>query len=1001
MPPKPTGPARSEGISPIDFSFIKNLKLPSWGSLLLKVAGIAALVFILTNVIFSIWVNPNAYKETFRQALSQATQRDVEIGDLKLKTWGSAALTANNLLLVRQPTYGKRELVDLAAREAEAEVDFFSLLFGRLVIKRFVLDQVVINVQRDAEGNWSFSDLLDKPIETPQVALDLEQTGLAMNHAEINVIDQGTNPGRVFRMTNMDVNLAALAGEKLPISLKGNLTEDRKTAFVTLDGSVTPPKTAVGGLDGWGGDLQVKVQDFQPQLFQTYFQPLESLRGLYGKVKADFQIRGIVGQDYQLQGKSTIENMDWYWPQTFGSLPWSSKNLTTNFKIGVTPKAVRFENINLEAEGMRIAMDGSVTAPDKSSMPPGTTGVLDLKVKTEELDPFVARQHLPQSLLGKNLYSWLYQSSGQGTIQADVQLKGYLAAGKGKSDSPYVPVSTTGRIDVRGLDYKGPGFARPVEQIEGPLVFKPEGGIQSEGMRMKVGTSEVLIAGMTGPQLALTVKAPDLDLDAGRSLLRDKRLGALALPATLSKATGKGNIDLKIEGSLANPALTGILAVQNADIQDTRLPKLVRNVTGTVNFTPALTSFSNVLGRVDDAPFSVAGQFKGTSRLLDIKSDNLDLALGRALLASDLFASTIRQGVSNNLIALTGKAQAAIRIENQTLTGQLALKPGAKAAFSWLASPLSDLQGTLSFSSEGVKFQNITGQVVGGNFQFEGLLASSALSGNLRGQAAFPSLKTLFPTRYRELLQGDGSAPYSARIERRGSQTLVTGAMDLSQVGNLGWGKALALNGSRSLDVDLTVNGDQLLVERADLSTPGTIISMTGKVAQVGRSPNLDLRLATASLDLDQLYRLIPGASELSAVGGQTALNITLTGNPNKPRMKGGIVLADMQVKSPSGDLPDFSGALPLTAEGVDFNPIAAEIQAREDRARERVEARRERERERERQQQLEIDRQRALDTPLEPIIPGLPANPANPTPPPQPAPAPAPAAPDAPLTNP
>jgi hypothetical protein len=667
----------------------------------------------------------------------------------------------------------------------------------------------------------------------------------------------------------------------------------------------------------------------------------------------------------------------------------------------VTPKAVRFENINLEAEGTRIAMDGSVTAPDKSSMPPGTTGVLDLKVKTEELDPFVARQHLPPGLLGKNLYSWLYLSSGQGTIQADVQLKGYLAAGKGKSDSPYVPVSTTGRIDVRGLDYKGPGFARPVEQIEGPLVFKPEGGIQSEGMRMKVGTSEVLIAGMTGPQLALTVKAPDLDLDAGRSLLRDKRLGALALPATLSKATGKGNINLKIEGSLANPALTGVLAVQNADIQDTRLPKLVRNVTGTVNFTPALTSFSNVLGRVDDAPFSVAGQFKGTSRLLDIKSDNLDLALGRALLASDLFASTIRQGVSNNLIALTGKAQAAIRIENQTLTGQLALKPGAKAAFSWLASPLSDLQGTLSFSGEGVKFQNITGQVVGGNFQFEGLLASSALSGNLRGQAAFPSLKTLFPTRYRELLQGDGSAPYSARIERRGSQTLVTGAMDLSQVGNLAWGKALALNGSRSLDVDLTVNGDQLLVERADLSTPGTIVSMTGKVSQVSRSPNLDLRLATASLDLDQLYRLIPGASELSAVGGQTALNITLTGNPNKPRMKGGIVLADMQVKSPSGDLPDFSGALPLTTEGVDFNPIAAEIQAREDRARERVEARRERERERERQQQLEIDRQRALDTPLEPIIPGLPANPANPTPSPQPAPPPAPAAPDAPLTNP
>ena len=464
MPPKPTGPARSEGISPLDVSFIKNLKFPSWGSLLLKVAGITALIFILTNVIFSIWVNPNAYKETFRQALSQATQREVEIGDLKLKTWGSAALTANNLLLVRQPTYGKRELVDLAAREAEAEVDFFSLLFGRLVIKRFVLDQVVINVQRDIEGNWSFSDLLDKPIETPQVALDLERTGLAMRHAEINVIDQGTSPGRAFRMTNMEVNLTALAGEKLPISLQGNLTEDRKTAFVTMEGSVTPPKTATGGLDGWGGDLQVKVQDFQPQLFQTYFQPLESLRGLYGKIKADFQVRGIVGQDYQLQGKSTIENMDWYWPQTFGSLPWSSKNLTTDFKVGVTPKAVRFDNINLEAEGTRIEMDGSVIPPDKSTTPPGTTGVLDLRVKTKELDPFIARQHMPAGLLGKNLYPWLYQSSGQGTIEADVQLKGYLAAGKGKSDSPYTPVSTTGRLDVRGLDYKGPGFARSIER---------------------------------------------------------------------------------------------------------------------------------------------------------------------------------------------------------------------------------------------------------------------------------------------------------------------------------------------------------------------------------------------------------------------------------------------------------------------------------------------------------------------------------------------------------
>jgi AsmA family/Protein of unknown function len=998
MPPKPTDTARSEGISPIDSSFIKNLRFPSWASLLLKVAGIAALLFILINIIFSIWVNPNAYKETFRQALSQATQRDVEIGDLKLKTWGSAALTANKLVLVRQSLYGKRELVDLAARDAEAEVDFFSLLFGRLVIKRFVLDQVVINAQRDAEGNWSFTDLLDKPIETPQVALDLERTGLALHHAEINVIDQGISPAKVFRMTNMDVDLAALGGEKLPISLQGNLTEDRKTAFITMEGSVTPPKSPTGGFDGWGGNLQVKVQELQPQLFQAYLQPLESLRGLYGKVKADFQVQGVVGQDYQVQGKSTIENMDWYWPQTFGSLPWSSKNLTTDFKVGVTPKVIRLDTINLEAEGTRVELYGSVTAPDKSAVPPGTTGVLDLKLKTRDLDPFLARQNMPAGLFGKNLYPWLYQSSGQGTLQADMQFKGYLAAGKGKSDSPYTPTSTTGRIDLRGVDYKGPGFARPIEKIEGPLVFKQEGGIQSEGVRMQVGTSGVLMAGATGPQLALTVKAPELDLDAGRSLLRDKRLGALALPLTLSKATGKGNVDLKIEGTLANPALTGLLAVQNVEIQDTRLPKPVRNVTGTVNFTPALTSFSNVQGRVDDAPFTLAGQFRGNTRLLDVKSDNLDLALGRALLASDLFAPFIRQGVKNNLLALSGKAQAAIRIQDQTLTGQVALKPGAKATLSWLAAPLNDLQGTLGLSGDGVQFQNITGQMVGGGFKFDGLLASSALSGDLRGRASFPQIKALLPQRYRELLQGDGIAPYSARIERRGSQTLVTGSMDLSQVGNLGWGRALALNGTRSLDVDLTLNGDQLAVERADLSTPGTLVSMTGRIAQAGRSsPNLDLRLATAPLDFDQLYRLIPGAVELNAVGGQTALNITLTGNPNKPQVKGGIVLADMQVKSPSGDLPDFSGALPLTAEGVDFSPIAAEIQAREDRARERIEARQRREQEQERQR-LEEERQRTLEnqTPLEPIIPGLPANPAPAPPPPS-----TPPATDAPLTNP
>jgi hypothetical protein len=186
----------------------------------------------------------------------------------------------------------------------------------------------------------------------------------------------------------------------------------------------------------------------------------------------------------------------------------------------------------------------------------------------------------------------------------------------------------------------------------------------------------------------------------------------------------------------------------------------------------------------------------------------------------------------------------------------------------------------------------------------------------------------------------------------------------------------------------------------AQWNPPGTLVSMTGRIAQAGRSsPNLDLRLATAPLDFDQLYRLIPGAVELNAVGGQTALNITLTGNPNKPQVKGGIVLADMQVKSPSGDLPDFSGALPLTAEGVDFSPIAAEIQAREDRARERIEARQRREQEQERQR-LEEERQRTLEnqTPLEPIIPGLPANPAPAPAPPPPS---TPPATDAPLTNP
>lgn len=145
------------------------------------ILGILILMVGVATLFIRYIISPDMVRKTVLPRVEKAFQRHIEIGDVRIGIFKGISL--RDLKLYEKD--GKDVFVSLSA--AQLRYQLLPLLSHRVVVDEIVLESPHINVVRNPDGSFNFSDLLKK--EKPKEGEQIEKTPLSFAVARFSVID--------------------------------------------------------------------------------------------------------------------------------------------------------------------------------------------------------------------------------------------------------------------------------------------------------------------------------------------------------------------------------------------------------------------------------------------------------------------------------------------------------------------------------------------------------------------------------------------------------------------------------------------------------------------------------------------------------------------------------------------------------------------------------------------------------------------------------------------
>lgn len=253
----------------------------------LRTIAIAVAVVVVGLIVAAVVVvstmDFNQYRGVIAEQVKTMTGRDLAIkGDLKLALGLSPAVAVNDVTFANAPWGTRPHMAEI--KRFEAQVDLFPLIFGKINVKRVVLNDadILLETDKDGRGNWEFvaktAQEASKPKEEKPAAkssmqlpavnqMDIrnanvtyrdgktgQTTSLALRHATLGAsgpsdplkldID-GTFNNLGFQVAGQlgSMNAMANAGTPFPVNLSGRVAD---AANFKVDGTIRDPLAAKG-----------------------------------------------------------------------------------------------------------------------------------------------------------------------------------------------------------------------------------------------------------------------------------------------------------------------------------------------------------------------------------------------------------------------------------------------------------------------------------------------------------------------------------------------------------------------------------------------------------------------------------------------------------------------------------------------------------------------------------------------------------------------------------
>jgi len=237
----------------------------SWSRAMKKAAwiGLSCIVLLAaTLVVVPAFVDLGRFKSTYLPLVEEALHRRVDVAEVRLMLVPAPSIRLSDLRVSDGPAFSDN--IFFAARQVQLRLKFWPLVRGRFEVTQFILEKPVINLLKQADGNFNYADLADKKIaaakktqrayKTPAAkspepaALPLLlPSRISIKDGRLNIATKGQKP---VTISGIDLSLQKLAGDRpfpyraafhhpglKTVSLEGLLSYQEEQAILELKDS--------------------------------------------------------------------------------------------------------------------------------------------------------------------------------------------------------------------------------------------------------------------------------------------------------------------------------------------------------------------------------------------------------------------------------------------------------------------------------------------------------------------------------------------------------------------------------------------------------------------------------------------------------------------------------------------------------------------------------------------------------------------------------------------
>jgi AsmA protein len=629
------------------------------------VAGVI-LLLILVSLAVKIIFTKEKLMSMLVPRIEAALKRDVQIDDVTVSIWGGLGAEVKGMRVLNPPGFVHEELFKFD--QLSIRVKFWPLLRKRIEIKKLILENPEINLEKKEEGISNFADLVTS--EAEEITIPATFDRLQITGGTVLYLDSQGKKKIVLYQLDEEAKLS--------------LDETRENARIT--GSLKVEKVELD-LPGYKGTLPPLTLTLEHDVSLNVPGDFIEVNLLnIGIAKVALEMKGrldkvstapVLNLTVQSEGIS-LEDVLASVPKSESS-PLAQLKTSGNIALWASLKGDSGEKAPVQIEGKITLQDGRVDfarAPKPLDIPYGEINFnnrslsffssdarlgeapLELKLVVENFsDPSLTSQlktDLNLAILGELI------TLPEGTDlagQAGINVKAY---GKIKQ---FEKMSFSGRVDLKKVEMATPALGVPVRNLDGTISFK-ESDVDIPGLSLSMGKSSLSLKGKAygavpyllssergKPLLSFSLDSPFLDLDEILPVSKkDEKKG---------EAAGKDSIPLPDINA------SGQISIQKLIFRKVEFT----NVSSKVDLVDGVLKLDNVVANV----YSGSANGNVTSDLRNMDQTEFDM---------DLTASQIE--ANDFLSRFTGF--------DDHLFGKLNLK----ATFSGKGNRVEDISRTLS-----------------------------------------------------------------------------------------------------------------------------------------------------------------------------------------------------------------------------------------------------------------------------------------------------------------